>query len=523
MPQETELKLSLRQQDVRRLLAHPLLRAHPPERLRLRNTYFDTPALALMGQHIAVRERRVGRHTLLTVKTAGRSQGGLSQRGEWEGPTRPGAFDFEALVDDTALADTLGALACQLMPVFRTDFLRRRWVMAHGGARIELALDEGSVSTAHSADAPAQRLHQPLLELELELLSGPVASLFDLAHTLALGSQGSAPHGLWLYPSTLSKAERGLNLFLGRRPAPSGAETLTLAPEIAPVQAFAATALSSLNHLQANLSPWLILGEAHPEGAADEGGAFVDPAFVHQARVALRRLRTVLRVFAPFLPRRFVRYWCSRWRATAVPLGDLRNWDVLVTETLPWLLGDEALQPHWQPVQAWVQTQRHAAHRAAQAALQQPGHALDLLAFTHAVLVLQADTIAGQQPGLGRWARHSLREQHTALMRQTRTLLREGPQGRHALRLRVKRLRYALDCLASLLTPDALSRSRAPLVRAQNTLGRLNDLSTAYTLLAPYHLPERDQLLALVDAALARHLGQLPRAARALLRSPSPD
>jgi inorganic triphosphatase YgiF len=224
MPQETELKLSLLPADRRRLLAHPLLRAKAPDRLHLRNTYFDTPALALMAQRMAVRERRVGRQTLLTVKTAGSSVGGLSQRNEWEGPTRPGAFDFAALVDDGALADTLIALRAQLVPVFRTDFLRLRWVIEHvgahgsglGDARIELALDQGTVSTDDAA--PHGRQQQPLLELELELLSGPVEALFDLARILAAGRPGMASRGIRLEPSQRSKAERGFDLFLGRCP-----------------------------------------------------------------------------------------------------------------------------------------------------------------------------------------------------------------------------------------------------------------------------------------------------------------
>jgi len=222
MALETELKFSLLSADRRRLLAHPLLRATAPDRLHLRNTYFDTPTLALMQQRMAVRERRVGRQTLLTVKTAGSSVGGLSQRNEWEGPTRPGAFDFAALVDDGALADTLIALRAQLVPVFRTDFLRLRWVIEHvgahgsglGDARIELALDRGTVSTDDAA--PHGRQQQPLLELELELLSGPVEALFDLARILESAPANGAASHVRLQPSQRSKAERGFDLFLGR-------------------------------------------------------------------------------------------------------------------------------------------------------------------------------------------------------------------------------------------------------------------------------------------------------------------
>ena len=46
MASETELKLALAPRDIPALLAHPLLAAQAPNRQRLRNRYFDTPALA---------------------------------------------------------------------------------------------------------------------------------------------------------------------------------------------------------------------------------------------------------------------------------------------------------------------------------------------------------------------------------------------------------------------------------------------------------------------------------------------
>lgn len=201
---ETELKLRLEARDVPRLLSHPLLAA-TPQTLHLLNTYFDTPDLALKARRIAVRERRMGGQTLLTVKTAGQSVGGLTRRSEWEAPTRPGQPDFAALVDDAALAADLVALAPRLRPVFRTDFQRRRWVLTHGGARVELALDEGLIST----DTPAGGRSEPILELELELLDGPAEALLSLAAALQAGSDPA-----WLHPFDLSKAQRGLALFL---------------------------------------------------------------------------------------------------------------------------------------------------------------------------------------------------------------------------------------------------------------------------------------------------------------------
>jgi inorganic triphosphatase YgiF len=199
---ETELKLSLRQQDVPALLAHSLL-ATSAKVQRLLNTYFDTPALDLKQRRMAVRERLAGEQWLLTVKTAGKSENGLSRRQEWEAPTTPGALDFAALVDDVELAASLMALRTQLKPLFRTDFERHSWVLTHNSASIEVALDQGHITV------PGTALSEDILELELELLSGPEAPLHGLADALRQTPSGV----IALTPSDVSKAQRGLTLF----------------------------------------------------------------------------------------------------------------------------------------------------------------------------------------------------------------------------------------------------------------------------------------------------------------------
>ncbi|WP_439589427.1 CYTH and CHAD domain-containing protein [Hydrogenophaga sp.] len=475
MSLETELKLELHPQDLPRLLAHPLLMAQPPRRERLLNTYFDTSTLNLRAQRMAVRERRVGRRTLLTVKTAGTSVGGLSRRGEWEATTRPGAFDFAALVDDEALAQQLIRVAWQLVPVFRTDFTRRTWLIAHGSGQVELALDQGFIATGSR--------RQPILELELELLAGPVDALLDLAHTLALGRKGQAAEGLRLLPANRSKAERGYALFMGERAQPQKAAPLQLDPRMHPVQAFRAAALGCLSHLQAN-----------EDGVCQPGadGSPPDPEFVHQARVALRRLRTGLRLFQPHLPRRFARHWASEWKQLANELGDARNWDVFATEWLPGLLAELSPDPasthQMDALLGWVKSERHAAGERAATALGDSAHALRLLAFTRAVLSLPpADPPPGTpwpDVGLARWAHDTLRQGHAGLRREARKARRLGPEGRHELRIALKKLRYSQEFLGSLLPPKRLARSAAALADAQALLGGLNDLSTAQGLLA---------------------------------------
>ena len=171
---------------------------------RLLNTYFDTPALDLKQRRMAVRERLAGEQWLLTVKTAGKSENGLSRRQEWEVPTKPGALDFASLVDDAELATSLMALRAELKPLFRTDFERHSWVLMQDSASIEVALDQGHITV------PGTALSEGILELELELQSGPEAALYALADALRQTPSGAA---IALTPSDASKAQRGLALF----------------------------------------------------------------------------------------------------------------------------------------------------------------------------------------------------------------------------------------------------------------------------------------------------------------------
>ncbi len=205
---ETELKLTLGAADLPRLLTHPLL-ARDGSTQRLLNTYFDTPDLTLQQRRMAVRERLAGDQWLLTVKTAGQSSDGLSRRQEWEGPTTPGALQFDTLVDNAMLAADLMTLRPTLQALFCTDFERQCWVITHAGAEIEVALDQGRIHV------PGTERHEPLLEMELELLSGPEEALMTLADVLRQTPQGLVT----LTPSDVSKAQRGMALIdLARSP-----------------------------------------------------------------------------------------------------------------------------------------------------------------------------------------------------------------------------------------------------------------------------------------------------------------
>ena len=478
MALETELKLALAASDTPLLLAHPLLAA-VPRRLRLYNTYFDTPALDLLSQRIAVRERQDGHQTLLTVKTGGSVTGALAQRGEWEAPTTPGHFDFAALVANApSLADDLQALAANLVPVFHTDFSRRIWLLAHRGALIEVALDRGRI---HATPAGATRaVTQPLLELELELKDGPVDALFSLARKLA--------RAVVLRPVTDSKAQRGYALFRHHATAPAKATPLDLQGDSSPIAAFVAIAQSGLAQLQANEA-----GMLHSD----------DPEYLHQARVAVRRLRAALRLFAPTLSPRFVRRWSRHWRTLGRVLGQTRDADVFSGSTLPELTATLPRRDAAR-LQRWARAHADDARAEVRRYLQGHRYPARLLAFARELQRLSApsttslSTTAASKPrpsrhrlakakagttNLKRWARQQLRSQAKSLRRHIRSADLHDDAARHRVRIEARKLRYSLTFFSNLWPAPRIRPYANILAGVQELLGQMNDRVTARALL----------------------------------------
>lgn len=164
---------------------------------QLGNIYFDTPERQLRNWDCGLRVRSKDGHREQTLKTRGSSVGGLHQRGEFNLPVSgdwPQLADFPAEVWPEGT--DVSALQQSLQPQFRTDFLRRFWLVEFQGSRIELAFDRGVIAV--------DERQEPLCELELELVEGNAGALFALAASLL--EMG----GLRL--SGVSKAQRGYRL-----------------------------------------------------------------------------------------------------------------------------------------------------------------------------------------------------------------------------------------------------------------------------------------------------------------------
>ena len=347
---------------------------------------------------------------------------------------------------------------------------RLRRVLRHGGARIELALDRGEVI------AGAERA--PVAELEFELLSGPMSALLDLA------ARWAQRFGLRPDPATKSERAQWLLQGLPMRPAERGDTPQPSAG--VPLGVARATLLAAT------------LAHALPNAAAITEGRH-GPDHLHQLRVGLRRLRSVLHAFGPEDPVRD-----AALATLFAALGGGRDADVLA-QTLAPALADAAAAgvpgdlPPAGPGRAGV--------IAVAEALAAPGTTrlwLMLLALT--VPAVDAPDVAPDDlPPWGPTALTTLQRWHRRARREAARWSELDERARHALRKRLKRLRYLMEFAGGLLSPKALKAETGALRRLQDTLGRWNDLIVArQALLALPVSPTRDFAAGWVAAEL-RH------------------
>ncbi len=201
MGRELELKLATDPDTLAALAATRLpagWQAGPWQSHRLGNRYYDTDDHELRDRGVSLRLRQDDGHFTQTIKSAGSSLGGLHKRNEWNVMVSGPELDPVRL-PETEWTPWLTSLWRQqkLQTIFSTDFERRARELRHdSGTVIELALDHGAVH--------ANEEHDLISEIELELLSGDPAPMFELARQLA------SHHPL--HPDSRNKAERGYRL-----------------------------------------------------------------------------------------------------------------------------------------------------------------------------------------------------------------------------------------------------------------------------------------------------------------------
>ncbi|MFN5028733.1 MAG: CHAD domain-containing protein [Burkholderiales bacterium] len=479
---EIELKLAIAPGDVSALRQSALLREKcisGPARRKVFNIYFDTAEQALRQNGMALRLRRSGGQWSQTLKTAGVASGALSARGEWE-EVLPGPQLDLSLLRETPLAKLAGRdrLHLTLMPVFTTVFNRTIWLIEFSpGQRVEIALDQGNVRCGEKSLA--------ISEVEIELVEGSTVAVFDAAETLLEHTA--------FRPDNASKASRGYQLLNAPPLAPAYATPVKLKRKWRVDQAMQVIVSACLAHFAANV-----------DGALTTD----DPEYIHQMRVALRRLRSAIHLLRPA----DAGYIGGELRWLTNVLGQARDWDVLMANTLPLLIDGYADADAADAVMRSARESRDIARAAVRVALRSRRYARLHLALgrlasvpgTFTRLTSEVPTADDAQRDLGSkpprdrralciagFAAAEIRRRRHHLLRRAAAMTQLSPAELHRVRIDAKRLRYTIDHFASLFDDKRIKQHVKTLARLQDLLGTANDAVVASVLIKSIAPTER--------------------------------
>ena len=456
MAQQITLHLEVPESHQQTLQRHLLLRkATQRHTEQLTGIYYDTGRLALRHEGTILRLRKQGTSWQQTVKMRDVSRGGLTLRPEWDSPYL-GHFDFSS-IDEVPLKHWLSRpkILRNLAPKFEANVRRITWRIELASGGLVLAkLDRGWLASSGR--------RKSISELELRLLSGTVHDLYSTASILA--------QRLPLVPLLASKVERGYDLFLDSKPAPVKAHTVALDAEGTPIAAFRLIALNCLAHMHMNHAGALV-GE--------------DPEYVHQMRVATRRLRAAMRMFKPLLPDDFIEDLTSSLRELMAALGRARDFDVLMAEIVTPVARALPEDPRLADIAGVITNRLYVARSDAARLLSRADYGrlqLNAGALLHGapfIVPVGDHEEDAEAISLRKFADSRLRrllKKTLALAAQAHT---DDPVSLHELRIGIKRLRYAIEFFGPMIPGQGAARLVLRLATLQDELGQLNDLASA--------------------------------------------
>jgi triphosphatase len=384
-----------------------------PARQRLRALYFETPNCDLWTHGFTLRIRTSGASHIQTVKQMTSSS---IHRGEWEQATRKLEPDLD-LIKDTPLARLAAkpSIRRALRPAFEVNVERTSYRIEAGGGVVEASFDRGAIEA--NGDTLGIR------ELELELKGGERRALFNLARAFV----SQAP----LHPSPISKAERGHLLAAGAWGRAAKGSKPRLGKDMTCGQAFQELCQVCLCHFYLNIPGLEKLDNAEA---------------IHQARVAIRRLRAALALFRPKVFDVTYRKIRGELRWLARLLGAARDQDVLRETLLAQAASDEA-RGEARAIASRFETRRLRARQAALEALNsERGRILllDLAVWLEDGRWQKQSSGIAREPILG-FASRRLKKRYGKLVRQGAGLAHLAPGPRHKVRIEAKELRYMAE------------------------------------------------------------------------------
>jgi CHAD domain-containing protein len=272
----------------------------------------------------------------------------------------------------------------------------------------------------------------------------------------------------------MSKAERGYSITDGCLDKPLRAQPPSLTAKLSMHQATQRVLREMFCQFTSNLD--LLCSSDNPE-------------VVHQARVGWRRFKSALRLFKIALAHQAMPSWQALQPLLNL-LGEVRNFDVACTETLPplgaaYAASDEQRARDWQRMELALAQACSDLRKLARTALLQPGVGASLLEITQWLEELSTwvapDPIAFElKETLRTWAKRRIKRLHDQLQL---ALLDSGDSDRlHRARIIAKRMRYSIEALQPLLPKKRSQRWHEQATELQLGIGAARDMGLAIAL-----------------------------------------
>jgi CHAD domain-containing protein len=465
--------------------------------------YLDTEDWLLYRAGVALRLRAEGARLRLEAKSLGSSSSGALERTEWAQEPPAGDPPWRDGIPEGPVETLLRPLASlhlllRLRVVARVRNQRRTWRWLRGDRPLgSVTVDQveigpgGDATSNGSPTLPAAAFR----EVEIETLNGSDEAL-DLARR-------AVEERLGLAASAETKLEAALHA--------SGAHL--------PERDERPYALHPGDRLID--VAWKTIGRHFGRMLWHEPGTRigVDPEYVHDMRVASRRLRTGLDVFADVLPEGTLEAFAEDLRWVGRALGRVRDTDVHLERVAALRAEDSGMERSALDVFARSLEIRRAKQRVRLLAV------LDSERYASLVARLRSWVEAGPPPAeLGTASGAPAYSASHRLITERRDALRDAyetaerslaPEDLHAARIAAKRLRYCIEYFAELEGSGAIRRAKR-LARFQDFLGERQDHTTLLARMRKYakSIPDDDRDLQLGAGSVLGHLERLTRTRR---------
>lgn len=453
---ETEIRFSVPavlDQEVERVYPRDTSEAEHNE-----SVYFDTKKFALRRNGIEFRIRRNSQGWKQTVKAAA-SDGAPFSRAEHE-IALDGATPNLTHLADHLPTNLKGVLAgAPIRPVFRTDIQRRRLVVPRRDGEIEIAIDRGRLIAGNASVA--------VEDVEHELLRG---STDDLARA-CLSFLDEVPAGL----QTEGKAARGFRLLTSDQAPPVFSAPVQLTPDTPFPEAVQTLLRSAYGQILGNHAPMITTTQ---------------PEAVHQMRIGIRRLRSILSAFSPALDLFGIQDMLNETKDLFTRLGDVREADVFIAATVADVpFGDDNADLRHALI---ARVDAFRQHRRADVVDYLTSAAFARLAVRWlgwieggaGLRYNRIDRAPLERP-VHEFAARRLTAMNKKMFKRGHKACGGTMADWHRARIAAKKVRYAGGPLRDLLNPAEARRipGKASLARLQDDLGHFNDLSNVAPLL----------------------------------------